>query len=95
MFYLMVRQKFSNYVQWRAVFDQQAEVRAKSGIDTALVTRNRNDPNEVVVLFECTDIERVHEYLQSPALHDAHRQAGVLEGTTTPIFLEPAEPTTP
>lgn len=90
--YLMIRQRFSDYPQWRAAFDRLADTRARSGINTLLVTRNMDDPGEVVVLFEFTEIERVHEHLRSPALQEAHRQAGVLDGTTTATFLEPTHP---
>lgn len=89
--YLLVRQKFTDYPQWRAAFDELAEQRAAEGIRTVLVTRNTEDLNEAVVLFEFTEIERVRRHFTSAALQDAHRSAGVTEGTVQATYLQPAE----
>ena len=37
--YLLIRQRFADDTQWRVAFDRLAEVRARSGMDTLLVSR--------------------------------------------------------
>lgn len=87
MQYLLVRQECADYPQWRASFDQHADARREFGIDTVLVSRNTDEPSEVIVLFQLADVERVQEYFRSATLRDAHRAAGVRDGTTRLTFL--------
>jgi hypothetical protein len=88
MVYMLVRQKFNNYIQWRRAFDSLATERAAAGLRTLLVSRNIGDPNEAVVLLMARERQQVVTYLMSPALRDAGKWAGVVTGGTDVIFLE-------
>ncbi|MFF6774158.1 hypothetical protein ACFY8W_11390 [Streptomyces sp. NPDC012637] len=88
MAYLLIRQKFADYTQWREAFDSLAEQRSSLGLETVAVTRNMADPAEAVVLFRFDDIEQVRKHFPSPALEEAWRRGGVIEGTNQTIFLQ-------
>ncbi|TDD12964.1 antibiotic biosynthesis monooxygenase [Nonomuraea diastatica] len=87
MEYLLVRQRFTDYDQWRAAFDSLAEVRAAAGMRTALVSVNADQPDEAVVLFECEDAQAMQQHYASEALKEAHRQAGVVPGSNHTTVL--------
>jgi hypothetical protein len=60
-------------------------------LSTALF-RNREDPQEVLVLFEFEDLRRAGEHMGSKALQDAWRRAGVTDpGTKTVLDAVPLD----
>ncbi|TDE41301.1 hypothetical protein E1295_30770 [Nonomuraea mesophila] len=87
MEYLLVRQRFTDYDQWRAAFDSLAEVRSAAGMRTALVSVNAEQPDEAVVLFECEDAQAMRQHYVSDALKEAHRKAGVVPGSNQTTVL--------
>ncbi|TMR94251.1 hypothetical protein [Nonomuraea basaltis] len=91
MQHLLIRQRFSDYDTWRKAFDSLADTRQAFGMRTVLVSRNADQPDEAVVLFECADADGMRRHFASDALRDAHRRAGVVEGSTDATVLLPAE----
>ncbi|MFM9367296.1 hypothetical protein [Streptomyces sp. Da 82-17] len=86
--FLLIRQKYADHTQWREAFDSLADQRAALGLETVAVTRNMNDPSEAVVLLRFDDIAQVEQHFPSPALEEAWRRGGVIEGTNEVTFLE-------
>jgi hypothetical protein len=89
--YLLIRQKFVDYAQWRTAYDDMADTRAQSGLRTVALTRNKADMDEIVVLFEFDDLARVKEYIQGPGLAEAWRRGGVVPDSNQATFLEAAD----
>ncbi|MGW3729064.1 hypothetical protein [Streptomyces sp. NPDC000851] len=89
--YLLIRQGFADYNQWREAFDSLTEQRSAVGLETVVVTRDMGDPAEAVVLFRFDDIEQVKKHFPSPELEDAWRRGGVIEGSSQATFLLDAE----
>ena len=85
--YLLIRQKFEDYRQWRTAFDSLVERRRAAGMKQVVVSRNADDPTEAVVVFEVADAEDAQRHAASDALREAHRAGGVLEGTTQVTVL--------
>jgi quinol monooxygenase YgiN len=90
--YVLIRQRFTNYLQWRANFDSLAERREALGVIPMMVARDRDDPAEAVVLFRYDDDGLLRQHLTSPELAEAHRNGGVVEGSTRATFLDEDEP---
>jgi len=88
--YLLIRQKFADYLQWRTTFDSLTEIRRDAGMNLVFVARNAADLNEAVVLFEISDPERARKHAGSPVLWEAHQRAGVIEGSSEIVFLHDA-----
>ncbi|MDI3408141.1 hypothetical protein [Streptomyces cavernicola] len=86
--FLLIRQKFADYAPWREAFDSLDEQRKALGLETVAVMRNMQDPSEAVVLFRFDDIERVKQHFPSPALEEAWRRGGVVEGSSEATFLQ-------
>jgi heme-degrading monooxygenase HmoA len=85
--YVVVRIKVKDYAKWRPNFDKGAEMREANGRMSERVFRNVNNPNEVVLLFEWDDLEKVRRFSESDELKQRMREAGV-EGQPDFIFLE-------
>lgn len=88
MAYLLIRQKFHDYDQWRPAFDSLTEKRRAAGMELLVLGRNSNDQNEAVLLFRIADEERMREHAASGALRGAHESAGVIPGSTEMVFLD-------
>ncbi len=61
------------------MFDSHAEAQRQSGLHLQRLWRGIDDPNEVFMLFEVTDIEKARSFVTSPEVPDAQRQSGLLE----------------
>lgn len=90
--YVLIRQRFTDYTQWRGNFDSLDAQRDALGVAPVMVARDRDDPAEAVVLFRYDDEVRLRRHLTSPELAEAHRDGGVVEGSTRATFLNEADP---
>lgn len=88
MTYLLIRQRFTDFDQWRQAFDAMDSDRAEVGLETVALTRNRADPDEIVVLFRFEDEGRVMEYVRGPGLAEAWRRGGVIAESNQATFLD-------
>ena len=85
--HFVTRLRVQDYPQWRANWEKYQEARQAAGIRDAQVLRHREEPNEVVLLFEFGDHEQGRRWADSEVVREAHRRGGVVEAT--PYFPEP------
>ena len=79
MTYMLVRHKVADFSKWKRVFDSHSEAQQKSGLRLQNVLRNLDDPREVVLLFEVTDLEKARGFVNSPEVPGAKKQSGVID----------------
>ncbi|MEK7730306.1 MAG: hypothetical protein AAB363_00460, partial [Planctomycetota bacterium] len=60
------RNKVADFAQWKKVFDSHAEAQRQAGLHLQRLWRGIDDPNEVFMLFEVTDIEKARSFVTSP-----------------------------
>lgn len=77
--YLLVRHKVADFAGWKRVFDSHAEAQRQSGLRLDKVLRNLDDPNEVVLWFEVTDLVKARGFVSSPEVPRAKVDSGVLD----------------
>jgi quinol monooxygenase YgiN len=77
--HLLVQQRIEEFDRWKEVFDRLGEARAAASCRSTAVFRNREDPHEVVVLFEFDDLARAREHMGSAELRSAWRDAEVTD----------------
>jgi len=72
------RNRVASYDEFRKGYEDPESValRQDLGITDQQIFRNPEDPNEVVILTETADLERLE---QSPRLREAMRRGGVQE----------------
>ena len=61
--YLLVRHKVTDFDVWKEVFDSHAKAQKESGMKAEKVLRNIEDPDEVFLLLEVSDMETVMQSL--------------------------------
>lgn len=79
MNHLFCRNKVADFDQWKRVFDSHAQAQREAGLQVKQVWRGIDDPSEVFMLFEVTDLAKARAFVTSPQVPDAKRQSGVLE----------------
>ncbi len=77
--YILVRHKVADYTKWKPVFDEHGTSRQASGSKGGYLFRNIDDPNEVFVLLEWTDLEQARQLGQSEDLRQAMQRGGVVD----------------
>lgn len=82
--HVLVHQRIEEFDRWKEVFDRLGPARAAASCRSTAVFRNREDPHEVVVLFEFDDLAQARGHMGSEELRAAWRAAGVTDpGTRT------------
>ena len=76
---LLVRHKVADFDKWKQVCDSHATAQRKSGLRVEKILRNLDDPTEVILWFEVTDLEKARAFVNSPEVPDARPQSGVLD----------------
>ena len=88
--YVLVRHKIEDYARWKPVFDGDASARQAGGCKGGHLFRNAQDPNELIVLFEWDDMQKLQQFVQSPQLQEKMQQSGVSDRPDV-YFLEEVE----
>ena len=70
--------KVADYDAWRPVYDADREARNSAGVKELGVYRSVQDPNDVYLLFEVSDVEAFQKFGQSPELAEKMREGGVI-----------------
>ncbi|MSP52569.1 MAG: hypothetical protein EXQ91_09345 [Alphaproteobacteria bacterium] len=74
--HVVIRHKVKDFDAWKKVFDAGDEFRASLTLANPRLFRMKDDPNEVVLLMELTDVPRYRAHLAS----DRHRERAKLSG---------------
>ncbi len=79
MTYMLVRHKVADYSQWKRVFDSHSTAQRQSGLRLDKVLRNLDQPNEVILFFEVTDLKKARGFVSSPEVPGSKDQSGVVD----------------
>ena len=77
--YLLIRHKVEDYAKWKPFFDEHGTTRKTEGSKGGYVFRNADDRNEIVMLFEVEDLERIRRFIESEDLREAMQKSGVTD----------------
>lgn len=86
MNYAMLKSRVEDFNKWKTVFDDNKSFRKAAGLRDINVLRNIDNPNEIVLLFEASDLTKAKEFSTSEELKEKMKQSGVL-GRPEFIFL--------
>jgi len=87
---VVVRHKVRDFDRWKPYFMSDVERQRKAGFTRWYLTRSKNDKSEIVVIFECEDLDKAKPMFSDPSLADLMKKAGV-EDQPTVFFLEDSE----
>ena len=87
MSHLLIRHKVEDFEKWKPVFDADDSNRRNQGWGDYKLLRNSDNPNEIYILFEVSDVNQAREYLLSDDLRNKMGGAGVSD-TPDLVFLD-------
>jgi hypothetical protein len=79
MTYMMIRHKVKDYDVWKPGYDGHLSSREAAGLREVHLLRNINDPQEVVALFEVSDLEKARAFAASEDLKLKMQEVGVMD----------------
>ena len=76
---MLVRRRVDDYAEWKRVVDAHAAARQESGLRVQEVIRNVDEPHEVFLLFEVSDLEWARASVTLPDVPQAQQQSGIVD----------------
>jgi len=84
---VIIRHKVRDLDAWKPFFLGDAKRQRDAGFLSWQLTRNKNDTNELVIIFECADLDKAKPMFSDPNLAEVMNKAGVLDQPTI-YFVE-------
>jgi hypothetical protein len=84
--YLLVRAKVRHFDTWKKAYDAHLPVRREFGLSEEHLLREAHDPNEVVLLFKVSSLDRARAFMANPSVLEVIAKSGVV-GTPDAHFL--------
>ena len=79
MYHMICRVRVESFDKWKAVFDSHADAQRASGLHVRHVLRNLDDPSEVFMFFDVTDLEQGRRFVSAPNVEEAKKASGVVD----------------
>jgi hypothetical protein len=76
--YMLVRHTVKDFTSWKRVYDGHIGKRKEAGLTEKYLLRGIDNVNEVTILFEAKDVERVKKFTESTDLRDKMIEGGVI-----------------
>ena len=76
--YLLVRAKVQNFESWKKAYDAHLSVRQEYGLAEERLLRGADDPNDLVLLFQASSLDRAKAFMSNPAVGEAMQKSGVV-----------------
>ncbi len=76
---LVIRHKVKDFATWKKAYDAHAGARASGGLGKGRVTRSLDDPSEIVLMFDISDLDKARAFVASEDLRSAMQGAGVID----------------
>ena len=84
--HLLVRHTVADFDKWKPVYDAHQPAREDAGLQVLHLWCSEDDPNDVIVLFETSDVAKAKELIASADLKKSMQAAGV-QGPPDIVFL--------
>lgn len=86
MSHLIIRVTVQDFGKWKQVYDSNLSARESAGLKELNLWRNADKLNEVVLLFDVSDLAKAKAYTLSPELKEKLKAGGVI-GPPENLFL--------
>ena len=87
---VIVRHKVRDFAAWKPFFIGDAKRQRDAGFTSWKLTRNKHDMSELVIIFECADLDKAKPMFSDPSLAELMKKAGVIDQPKV-FFLEDIE----
>ncbi len=92
MAYMLIHHRVKDYTTWRPFFDGHIETQKRAGLRVVHVLQSSTDPQEMIILFEASDLKKAQEYASSDDLRETMQKAGVIVKPEVYFLNEAGQP---
>ncbi len=86
MAHMIIRHRVADFEKWKPVYEDHRSARVAAGLRDLHLWRNVDNPNEVILLFEASDVAKAKEFTGASDLKEKMQAAGV-QGAPDIVFL--------
>jgi len=86
----VVQHRVKDYNRWRPFFVEDGRRQRKAGFTHWRIGSNIDDPNDIIIVFDCKDLDKAKEVYSDPEVAKIVKKAGVI-GKTTFLLVEDVE----
>jgi hypothetical protein len=86
MAHMFIRHQVQDFDKWKPAYDAHQQARAAAGLQELHLWHNLDAPNEIVLLFEVSEVEQARAFAESKDLNERMAAAGVM-GAPDILFL--------
>jgi hypothetical protein len=86
MAHMFIRHQVQDFDKWKPAYDSHQQARAAAGLRELHLWHNIDAPNEIVLLFEVSDVKQARAFAESKDLNERMTAAGVM-GAPEILFL--------
>jgi hypothetical protein len=83
---MLIRHKVQDFGKWKPAYEAHRQARAAAGLKDLHLWRNVDHPNEIILLFEASDVAKAKAFATSQDLKERMTAAGVM-GPPDIVFL--------
>jgi hypothetical protein len=77
--YVLIRTRVQDFAKWRVAYDKHLGMRKAAGLTERYLLRNADNPNEVIIFFEASDLGKARAFSVSTELRQKMRESGVVD----------------
>jgi hypothetical protein len=77
--YMLIRHKVKDFSVWKRGYDAHMPKRTEAGLTEKHLLRGASDANEVVLLFQATDLGKAKAFAESQDLRETMQNVGVVD----------------
>ncbi|MGH7961875.1 MAG: hypothetical protein ACREV9_18370 [Burkholderiales bacterium] len=78
MAYMLIRHSVQDFGKWKPAYDAHRQARAAAWLKDLHLWHNVDDPNEIFLLFEASDVAKAKDFGASSDLTERMTAAGVI-----------------
>jgi hypothetical protein len=86
MSHMIIRHKVADFGKWKIAYEDHGPVRQAADLKDMHLWRNADDPNEIIILFEASDLTKARSFASSSDLKEKMKAGGV-QGAPDIVFL--------
>ncbi len=87
---MVVQHRVKDFNYWRPFFVKDVRRQRRATFKRWRLSRNIDDQNDIIIVFECDDLEKAREVYSDPEVAEIVKKAGVI-GKTTFLLVEEIE----
>lgn len=81
-----ITHKVKDYDKWRPLFNSDSTARKASGLDFIVIGRKMENPNDLMVVLQASDVQKAKAFSEDPRLKEVMKTGGVISKPDVAFF---------